>query len=245
MIASPAAFSLLLLSSLTGRLVYGEYLTHNIAEGQQVSSGGERQTRSSLRVPQKEKMGAGDESAIIDARSMQEEGAETAWPTYVPTSFVETSPEFIITSFEDGYMRDPTEGTISIEMETPWPTYVPTSFETRAPTIAIPTFGVASSSLNCDPIGVRTNYIPVRNNSATRPPTAHPMPNIDNNDKTPVPTKTKDIIDPTSTPRPTQRPITNTSRVTFRRGDLMKKIERLGIKGENWIVVHCATCCAV
>ena len=65
MITAPAAFTFLLLSFQTCRLVNGEDPTATIMEG----GSAERQTRTNLRLPQKEK--DADDSSI-GTRSMQE-----------------------------------------------------------------------------------------------------------------------------------------------------------------------------
>jgi hypothetical protein len=257
MITAPAVFAFLLLSFQTCRLVNGEDPTATIMEG----GSAERQTRTNLRLPQKEK--DADDSSI-GTRSMQEvdvqeddvlgddvlsDDVETAWPTYSPISSEDEPfhPEYIAigTSFESGYMRDPTAGgeTFTISEETPWPTYFPTVFETRAPTIAIPTFGISLASNNCDPVGSRTNYI-----ENPSPPTTPTAPQIAS--KTPTPSKpNSNEGNPTPNnspvPRPTPRPATNEnvdSSVTFRRGDMLKKVERLGIKGTIEIAsnMYCA-----
>ena len=249
MITAPAAFAFLLLSFQTCRQVNGDDPTATFME----SGSMERQTHTNLRLPQKEK--DADDSSI-GTRSMQEVDVQdddvlgddvlsddvvTAWPTYSPISSDDEPfhPEYIAigTSFESGYMRDPTTGgeTFTISEETPWPTYFPTVFETRAPTFVIPTFGISSASNNCDPVGSRTNnYI-----EKPSPPTTPTAPQIVS--KTPSPSKpntpdnnnnNNNNISPV--PRPTPRPATNEnvdSSVTFRRGDMLKKIERLGIKG--------------
>ena len=215
MIASTAAFALLLPTFLSCCFVSGEHSTATKFETESTRDAG-KQTRTNLRLLRKEMVS-------VESSSIGTGDVETAWPTYTPTSFDETSPEFIATSFESGYMRDPTatEDTISISMETPWPTYFPTAFATRAPTVEVPTFGIASSSLNCDPVGSRPN------NNNNKPAPAPTPTTISSTPADPAPT-----FSPVA--RPTPRPFVEREdpTVTFRRGDMLKKIERLGIKGE-------------
>ena len=104
-----------------------------------------------------------------------------------------------------------------IQEETPkiWPTYVPSPFVSvvsESPHIVTPTI---VTHFNCGPIGSRTSPAPrpTRNNPVTRFPSASPLPKID-----------PDTYTPTENEEP--------SPVTFRRGDLLKDITRLGIKGE-------------
>lgn len=233
-VSTQAAFSLLFLLLQASHQVRGEHptITTKLEHDNDTIHDPEKQTRTSLRLPLKEKHA--DAHSSIGTRYLRKDDDEdvgSAWPTYMPTSFDETSPEFITTSFESGYMRDPTtEEMISISMETQWPTYFPTNFATRAPTIATPSFGVASSSYNCDPIGSRTNY---NEKPALTTPTAHPMSKIFVPDTPAAPA--------VPIGRPTRRPFDEreeSSVVTFRRGDMLKNIERLGIKGRNEIACH-------
>lgn len=269
MIASPATFALLLLSfqsTCHHHQANAEHPTDTKSEGGSLvtpNGASEKQTHSSLRQVVVSRMDNADESAIIGtARFLNGEEddnvMETEWPTYTPTSFDETTPEFIATStyFESGYMRDPTTTTddiisISSEEETPWPTYFPTAFATRAPTIGItPTLGIASSLYNCDPVGSRTNNNDEKPSPPTppRPTTANPMSSTTTTTTTVSTTPASDPTTPSSfSPvfRPTRRPVNEEHEdpsVTFRRGDMLKKIERLGIKGKEpcaWHVVVC------
>ena len=139
------------------------------------------------------------------------------------------------------------EGDIAVLYQsTDWPTYSPSELKTQIPTptndIESPTIIIIDSpttpisiideisvpTLNCNPIGSRDHIIvdkPTRN----IPVTSSPI--------------TSDTLEPTEqtadTPSDQATPKPTTQDVTFRRGDLLKDVERFGISVSKGIIVQC------
>ena len=142
------------------------------------------------------------------------------------------------------------EGDIAVLQSTDWPTYSPSEMKTQIPTptndIESPTIIIIDSlptpisdptpsiideisvpTLNCNPIGSRDHIIV---DKATRniPVTSSPV--------------TSDTLEPTEqtadapSDQATSKPTTQD--VTFRRGDLLKDVERFGISVSKGIIVR-------
>lgn len=99
---------------------------------------------------------------------------------------------------------------------TEWPTYHPTPpspfIEVDSPVVVSPSIEVHSG---CDPIGSRSMPVPrPKRNIVTKVPSKSPVPE----------SRRPDTYEPTA------------SEVTFRRGDMLKDIARLGIRGEVFCV---------
>ena len=142
------------------------------------------------------------------------------------------------------------EGDIAVLYQsTDWPTYSPSELKTQFPTptndIESPTIIITDSpptiiidsppiideisvpTLNCNPIGSRDHIIidkPTRNIPVTSSPVT-----LDTLEPT---EQTADAPSDQATPKPT------TQDVTFRRGDLLKDVERFGISVSKGIIVR-------
>ena len=119
---------------------------------------------------------------------------------------------------------------------TSWPTYNPTLFKTRSPTYEIETPTIVTLENGCDPIGSRLNLSIPRNNPVMSSPT--PPVSISPS-ASPLPKIELDLpedeneLESEDNPANEDKPVESPTNdaVTFRRGDLTKDISRFGIKG--------------